>query len=334
MPQRSCCAIAWPAWKCWAVVAITCAASAPMFAQHTIVIDERNDRLLRFGIPGGMLIDHFVCEGLGGLDNPRAMALGPEGDIHVTSQEGVYTYDDQTGEFMGRLIVTGQGGLNSPIGMTFDSEGRIYVCSAGTNEILRFTSRGIFIDVFVKRGAGGLNRPHRGILFDTDGSLLVCSLDSNAVLRFDGETGDFLGYAIEPGAAGLDGPTGMVQAPDGTLFVCSYRSGAIVIRDPDGTVRPMWPAGEEPIFRCEDVVLQDNGTLVIAASNTVYRYSRAGVAQGTAVSSGSIPRDWKPVSVLIQPPESETCRADFNGDGTLDIFDFLAFQNAFAEGCR
>jgi hypothetical protein len=27
------------------------------------------------------------------------------------------------------------------------------------------------------------------------------------------------------------------------------------------------------------------------------------------------------------------CRADFNGDGALDFFDFLAFQNAFARGC-
>jgi len=27
------------------------------------------------------------------------------------------------------------------------------------------------------------------------------------------------------------------------------------------------------------------------------------------------------------------CRADFNGDGVLNIFDFLGFQSAFGNGC-
>ncbi|MFI4917576.1 MAG: hypothetical protein ACIAS6_13860, partial [Phycisphaerales bacterium JB060] len=30
---------------------------------------------------------------------------------------------------------------------------------------------------------------------------------------------------------------------------------------------------------------------------------------------------------------THACRADFDGDGELTIFDFLAFQNAFDAGC-
>lgn len=39
------------------------------------------------------------------------------------------------------------------------------------------------------------------------------------------------------------------------------------------------------------------------------------------------------VSRLALVAVREECRADFDGDGALTIFDFLAFQNAFAAGC-
>ena len=37
--------------------------------------------------------------------------------------------------------------------------------------------------------------------------------------------------------------------------------------------------------------------------------------------------------ITIALPEASGCRADLDGDGSLTIFDFLAFQNEFDAGC-
>ena len=140
--------------------------------------------------------------------------------------------------------------------------------------------------------------------------------------------------------SGLADPTGMAMDADGRLYVCGYRGVGIVIREPDGTTRPLWPDGVPLVQGCEDVAIMPNGNLLVVSSlgssggQNVVEVRPDGSIQREVIRSEDLPLDsWKFVAIALQPAEPETCEADFNGDGVLDIFDFLAFQNAFAAGC-
>ncbi|MFG0285406.1 MAG: hypothetical protein ACF8R7_13395 [Phycisphaerales bacterium JB039] len=43
--------------------------------------------------------------------------------------------------------------------------------------------------------------------------------------------------------------------------------------------------------------------------------------------------DGKPEAWIIRLPEAPICRADVTRDGALDVFDFIEYQNLFADGC-
>ncbi len=64
-----------------------------------LVSSERGDRVFRFHGPLG----DFVESGRGGLDTPRGLDFGPNGDVFVSNfgADNVLRYDGETGEFMG-----------------------------------------------------------------------------------------------------------------------------------------------------------------------------------------------------------------------------------------
>lgn len=109
------------------------------------------------------------------------------------------------------------------------------------------------------------------------------------------------------------------------------------------------------------VVLPDGGGVAeftvtaVGAEPLIYQWRRDGLplADGGAVSGTTTPKltvnatiedvatydvvitndlgevTSNPVAIAVQ----QACRADFDGDGELNIFDFLAFQDAFLAGC-
>jgi len=82
------------------------------------------------------------------------------------------------------------------------------------------------------------------------------------------------------------------------------------------------PDGSEVVFADEGIV--DTSTEVGPFNSGRYYVTV------TAVNSGGEREALNgPLSIFVVNP----CPGDFDGDGTLSIFDFLAFQNAFDAGC-
>ncbi|MDH5431832.1 MAG: DM13 domain-containing protein, partial [Nitrosopumilus sp.] len=75
-----------------------------------------------------------------------------EGDLTIKQ------FEVSKGEDL-RLYLTKNGDVKKNGYWTLDSKGFVYISSATTNEVLRYSPSGDFVDVFVSSGSGGLSGP-------------------------------------------------------------------------------------------------------------------------------------------------------------------------------
>jgi streptogramin lyase len=207
--------------------AMTNIASAQAPGQEFFLIPSGStDNILRYS-DSGAFIDAFVASRSGGLDNPRAIISGPDGNLYVSQGTGstdpIRRYDGHTGEFIDDFAF--QPGV-SPFGIVFGPDGHLYAASFSSNNVVRFNgSTGEFIGVFA--AGGGLVQP-RGLVFGPDGHLYVISIRTGApgsgkVIRYNGTTGELIGDF----ATGVD-PRGLVFGPDGHLYVTSFNDNTVL----------------------------------------------------------------------------------------------------------
>jgi len=178
----------------------------------------------------GSFIDTFVSAGSGGLDVPKNLEYGPDGNLYVLSfqNDKVKRYDGTTGAFIDTFVASGSGGLDGPQGLEFGPDDNLYVTSEYTNEVLRYDgSTGAFIDVFV---SGGLSNPQESI-FGPDGNLYVSNYFTDTVVRFDGISGAFIDVFVSAGSGGLDTPQGLAFGLDDNLYVASEGTDQVLRYD-------------------------------------------------------------------------------------------------------
>ncbi|NRA57550.1 MAG: PQQ-like beta-propeller repeat protein [Phycisphaerales bacterium] len=134
-----------------------------------------------------------------------------------------------------------------------------------------------------------------------DGSVFAIDRDF-AIMKIDRATGDVLDRTLP-----LDGGAGgarMAADCDGNLYVINGEFATGRVFSFDTNLEERW---SEPVRNVNigGPAIGPDGTLVIAGVGSDIRAFRGPVGD---------------------------CRADFDGDGELTIFDFLAFQNAFDAG--
>ena len=204
----------------------------------TILNDETsiviNDAVVTEGADGWLFTDAFVANGNGGLDTPRNVTFGPDGNLYASSisSDEVLRYDGETGQFIDVFVSANSGGIDNPWALQFGTDGHLYVSGRASNNVVRYDgTTGAFIDEFVPSGSGGLTNP-KGMVFGPDGNLFVSSdVDgqggtSGEILRYDGSSGVFLDVFVD-GGGGLDNPHGIAFGPDGNLYVADSPNDSI-----------------------------------------------------------------------------------------------------------
>ncbi|MGP1310707.1 MAG: Vgb family protein, partial [Phycisphaerales bacterium] len=182
---------------------------------------ELNNRILRYNLATGALVDEFINPGPAILQKPTGMTWDANGDIYVASfnQHKVAKFDGVTGEYLGDFVTAGSGGLSgADNGITFGPDGNLYVPSYNNGRILRYDGiTGAFIDTFIPNGQ--IFTP-RVLVFNDNNELFITSEGADAVRRYNATTGEFLGNFTTPQAGGIDEPIGMVF-DDEYLYVTS-----------------------------------------------------------------------------------------------------------------
>ena len=184
--------------------------------------DYAGHRIRHFAVTGTELAPF----GMGDVDNPQDMIVGPDGNLYVGDAAGSVEEFSPAGTFLGTFVAPGSGGLSSAEGLVFGPDGDLYVASFFTNSVLRYDGKtGAFLGTFVSSGSGGLFDPE-GITFGPDGNLYVSSYGTESVLRYSGSNGAFLGVFVNGGAL-LAETYGLSFDATGDLDVASEQQGTI-----------------------------------------------------------------------------------------------------------
>ena len=180
-----------------------------------------------------------------GFSGPVAVALGPDGLLHVANRanpnqpEAVRvsrcTIDgDFVGEFFGWGEALGQFIWITAI--AFGPDGDLYLSDENTHRISVFTPQGEFLRCWGTEGSGPgqLNRPS-GIAFDPTGNLLVVDSLNHRVQRFTPQ-GDAIGVWGDrgEGPGQFRMPWGVAIDSAGDVYVSDWRNDRIQKFDCDG----------------------------------------------------------------------------------------------------
>lgn len=176
-----------------------------------------NQGVLRFDGVTGAFVDTFVPNGVGGMNQPAGIEIGPDGALYVASNEmgapnltAVLRYDASTGAFLGQF-----GGLRtgSTSGITFGPNGNLFVANFDNHVIEEFDGdTGAFVRTFATQPSTSCCP--QALAFGPNGNLFVT--DQEAVEEYNGATGALVKiFATDVWAIGL------AFAPDGSLLVLS-----------------------------------------------------------------------------------------------------------------
>ena len=238
-----------------------------------------DSKVLRFNGTTGEFIDAFVPAGSGGLQGPRGLVFGPDGNLYVGANDPapgwVLRYDGRMGDFLDVFVPAGSNPFGETTagycrGLVFGPDGNLYVSGAWPinrhPSVLRYDgTTGALIDAFVPEGSGSLGNP-TGPLFGPDGNLYVRSTDPSfgpsAVLRYDGTNGAFIDEFLPYGSGGLQGSKGFAfRYTDPTTL--AYVPGSRFHITAASTAGPSMP------FDITVTALDANGNIDIGHQRTV-----------------------------------------------------------------
>jgi len=321
-----------------AVLGLSIACSAAAGQSEVLVSDFGGSKVVRFELATSLPIDHFVGFGISPLSDARGMAFDSAGDLYVASRgnSSIQRYDGQSGQPKGAFVNNNVGDLAAPEDLVFDDDGNLYVTSWNNSSVRRYDPDGDPDDeafIFYQGNEPGFLNGPSGLAFGPDGNLYVVCRNSDEVKCYDGETGDYIETVLSPDNAVIDGPVGIVFDDDGNFYVSSEITDSIVKVDAQGDASTIVASGIGGLDSPWGITIGPDDKLYVAmrgGNGAVKRYTLDGTPMGDylGANAGGLTGDY--AFVIFKP---DACLADANGDGILNILDFVTFQQLFQEGC-
>ena len=204
------------------------------------VADTWNHRIQKFDAAGrfltkwGYLVDARGQRDAepGGFWGPRAVAIGPDGNVYVTDtgNKRIQVFDPN-GRFV-RAIGgdgTAPGQFREPVGLAFDSAGNLYVADTWNQRVQKLDSTGRGLAQYsipAWSSQAITNKPYLAV--DSGGHVWAAVPEERRVVRIDPDG------RIQPAPefAGFDFqlPIGLVASSDGSVWVSDAGAGVVVQR--------------------------------------------------------------------------------------------------------
>ncbi|QAU23014.1 hypothetical protein EO087_02590 [Dyella sp. M7H15-1] len=164
---------------------------------------------------------------------PVASQIGPGADLYQSAAGSgqVLRFDGFTGAYKGVFIDKGNGGLNCPTAPNFGPDGLVYVGDNCSNQMLRYTQDGKFVDVFAD-ASSGLVLPFMQT-FDQN-YMYIAAGGTNQVIVYNVWTKQVTDRCVPPNPADMQQPIGLEIGPNGDLYAGSALTNSVVRFTRDG----------------------------------------------------------------------------------------------------
>jgi outer membrane protein assembly factor BamB len=166
----------WPSYMAWDLVFPS--------DDEMLVALRKSSEVIHYALPNPLPTKELISDGAGGLDRPKGMTIGPDGNLYLSSSntDSVLRYDIETGAFIDTFVAAGSGGLDEPARVVFGPDGNLYVVSNGTESVLRYDgATGEFIDVFLSGPA--VSAPYELVYVPEPMTVGLLALGGLAALR-------------------------------------------------------------------------------------------------------------------------------------------------------
>jgi sugar lactone lactonase YvrE len=183
--------------------------------------------------------------GSGQFNYPRAITIGPDGNIYVADSENhriqVFTPE---GEFVATWgsYGSGPGQFDVPQGIAIDADGMVYVSDRNNSRVQKFTPDGKFVLAWGRPGSGnGEFAEPRNLAVDTDANVYVADSQNHRIQKFS-SNGQFVTAWGGQGSGNgqFNYATGVAVSANGIVYACDADNNRIQIFSTDGEYAGQW----------------------------------------------------------------------------------------------
>ncbi len=310
-------------------------------------------KVLRFDNDGNELSNDIPSHSAG-LDYPSGIAVGPDGNIYVSSVNtgSIYYYDGQTGTPLPSPIPMASDGLfaflgdAAPAQLAFGPEGNLYVSEFfGTNVRVYDAHAGATFGQPLPNAATGLTSAG-GLAFASNGDLLI----GDGFAMAPGENAQIVrvhnGVQSTFGVTDMGGvyaPGALLVLPDDSLlivdivgnYVAHYDANGIPEQVPFATIPPFAPpATNFP----SDIKYDPNGNLIVSVLGPTSPSSDPADNQGALYRFDlngnlieTIADNLQPIGGIAWTSSPATLSGDFNDDNSIDTLDYAKWRADFGK---